>query len=422
MTASQHAISESAMNYHSRFQILESDEERFLLFAISSGLQGKVLSESELPDFFEAIDWEKLLQLSFENRAASFLAYVLSDLVKNGKIPHPQSSILRKFFIETTQNNLRIKYTLQKILAAFEEKSIDVIVLKGAVLAYTVWPNMGARQMHDIDIVVQGDRIEEAIELFDEMGYLYTGYKTYEWHLEHTKEFAPFVRPGTDLEIELHYRFFTPNPKFNIDESQFWNNSVAVDFEGVPARILGPEEQLMHLCFHVSIGHFLGDNMRSLMDIVLVAERYKGKFDSKKLDSLLRHSHLGPLLAFPIYVSTRFLGANFEGAIENPAGALSLHYSGYKLKILEKAGERFLFKTEPESLFDWGFRRIAKLVMYDNKVGMIGILLCFVFAQEEVTLFEEPKPLLGRIRATIARRALLTGRLTRNLLLKLKSG
>jgi hypothetical protein len=362
-----------------------SEEGRFLLAAIQRGVQGNRYDETSLPPDFGQLDWSEVLRLAFESRTASLLAYTLAPVFPSGRVPEPQRDILKKFFLETTQKNLRIRHSLNVIISRLAERGIEAIVLKGADLAFSIWPHMATRQMHDIDIVVPVDRVNEAMDVLLRLGYQTTRDElSIEWHLKHTKEISALVEPRSGIEVEIHYRFFTPNPRIKIDESPFWKHTNAKDFGGVSAKVLADDELLVLLCLHVSVGHFLQDNIRSLLDIKLLIEARGSELDHAKIDAYLKDPHVGPLLAFPIFICANYLDVDFRPTIDDAHSVLSRHYSGLQLAVLRKSAAHFLLKNDSESLFDRILTRLASVAIYDSSVSLVGLIIGFFEEQKEV--------------------------------------
>jgi len=277
-------------------------------------------------------------------------------------------------------------------------------VLKGAALAYTIWPHMATRQMHDIDIVVPMKHVRETLDTLLELGYQKTRDFPIEWHLKHTKEISALVEPKSGIEIEVHYRFFTPNPRLRIDETPFWLNASWQEFGEVSAKVLASEELFVYLCLHVSVGHFLEDNMRSLLDIKLLIEASETSLDRSKINGYLDDPYVGPLVAFPTLICSRFLGVDFNSSIEDADSLLSLHYSGFKLKVLEKSAARFLLKIKKESLFDWVLDRLATGIIYEPKISLIKLFSYFIFQQQGITQLKETQSTIDSVKETIQRR------------------
>lgn len=390
-------------------------EEQFLLFAVRKGIRGDRLVEDDLRGVFEALDWSLVVKIAFENRVASLLSFALSTVSESGVVPQSESAILKKFYLETAQKNMRIKHSLKRILGALETKGIDAITLKGVALAYSIWPTVATRQMHDIDLVVLPEDVEETVEVLLASGYIRPGPYSLDWHLAYTKELSHFVDPASGIEVDLHFRFFTPNPLLKIEEASFWRNASHREFGGMSARSLAPQELLIYLCMHVSVGHFLGDNMRSLLDIALLMEQAENEFDPEVFREYLEHEYVGPLVAFPVVLCARYLGVNFDRLLPQAEDALGLHYKGFKRRVLERAAWSFLFRIEPKGFSDWVLVRMSKKIIYEPQSGPLDLILCFFLSQPSITDNRDQGGGWHRMLATFKHRTRVMGRLLKDL-------
>ncbi len=70
-------------------------------------------------------------------------------------MPKEVALALKTTYYQTAANNAVLFKELDRILAAFAEAEIPVIVLKGAALAQTLYPDPGLRPMGDLDLFVR---------------------------------------------------------------------------------------------------------------------------------------------------------------------------------------------------------------------------------------------------------------------------
>ncbi|RPF77161.1 MAG: hypothetical protein CBC31_007920 [Verrucomicrobia bacterium TMED71] len=384
-----------------------SAEETFVLATIKRGVQGNRFCERDLSAEFDKLDWAEVLRVAFENRVASLLSYTLAPVFSSGRIPQKQLVILKKFFLETTQNNLRIRYNLNRIISELADRGIEVVILKGAALAYTIWPHMATRQMHDIDIVVPVEHVYETVDVLLDLGYQKTsGMMPIEWYLKHTKEFS-LIEPKSGILVEVHYRFCSPNSRLKLPEASFWSNASSSFFGGISAKVLASEELFVYLCLHVSVGHFLKDNMRSLLDLKLLIESGGEGLDPLKIKAYLDDPSIGPLVAFPVEICSRYLEVDFKLLIEDSDSILARYYSGFYLKVLEKSAARFLLKVENDSFYDWILTRLSTALIYQHDISLVKLCSYFVLQQKGITQFREQQSPIEEVNTTLQRRAKL---------------
>ena len=376
-------------------------EELLLLTSIREVIKGRQLDPVEHSLFFRKIDWQRLLDLAFENRVAALLHYSLEKITL---VPDKQKRILRGFYVETAQKNLRIKATLSRILRSFKEEQIDVILLKGVVLAYNVWPNPAIRQMHDIDLMVPKQDVVGADRALRSMGFVTGSWDhSLEWYLEHFKDLPYYSLPDSDIFIELHHSWFQPHPFLKLDTEHFWGSSKRINFAGEPAGVFSPAHSLTHLCMHVSCEHFLGDNMRSLIDISLLVRQDFGSLDWKQFLDIVIENGLERLAYFPLYLSRKYLNGevDFESLhlLEERLGL-----SPMQRGLISKVGRDFLFKADEKEFGSVGsqnrvLRRLAREILWGRRSSIITAAGCLLLPAPQLT----PLSFYGSVRKSALR-------------------
>ena len=64
---------------------------------------------------------------------------------------------MRSIYYNSAARNMRLYKQLENFLDKFATEKIPVIMLKGAHLAWTVYPNMALRPMADVDLLVRNE-------------------------------------------------------------------------------------------------------------------------------------------------------------------------------------------------------------------------------------------------------------------------
>jgi hypothetical protein len=60
---------------------------------------------------------------------------------------------------------------LEVVLAALTEAGLLTILLKGAALAYTLYPDPALRPMSDLDLLIHPQDLKQAVQVIQSMGY-----------------------------------------------------------------------------------------------------------------------------------------------------------------------------------------------------------------------------------------------------------
>ena len=147
-----------------------------------------------------------------------------------------------------------------QILHAFAEASIPVIVFKGLTLRTRIYRNPEQRRAGDIDMLVRRTDWERANVLLRSFKYEVSP-DEHLWTANFAREFMgelPY-RKGT-IVIDLHWHpvamsWFRSTTAFDL--AGLWARALVTEVAGVPALRFGPEDELIHLCYHTAIHHAL---------------------------------------------------------------------------------------------------------------------------------------------------------------------
>jgi hypothetical protein len=156
-----------------------------------------------------------------------------------------QSSLwARDWKQEVVKNQLRMQ-ELRKIDLLLASLRGPVVVLKGFALMGDVYEDLGARFASDIDLLVSSYNLPHMILILKKQGY--ERLKEEKWQ---GNDFKTIMTKKTDLieiTIEIHTRLFWHTR----DENLRFRSSK--NFEHL--KVLGLEDQLIHLCGHLAFQH-----------------------------------------------------------------------------------------------------------------------------------------------------------------------
>lgn len=111
------------------------------------------------------LDWEKLGWLAERERAAPVLWGRLQSMESlRGRLP-PQAAHLQRLAMVSEFRMLHLEQRLAESLAALSHAGIEVMLLKGAALALTVYGSFVRRPMVDVDMLLHEGEAEGAREV-----------------------------------------------------------------------------------------------------------------------------------------------------------------------------------------------------------------------------------------------------------------
>ncbi len=159
-----------------------------------------------------------------------------------------------------------------EICDASHRHGIDVLLLKGAALAYTHYAEPPLRPHVDIDLLIRRDDLDRAGAMLAELRYA----RTNEADAELWTGQRHYVKPAVSgpAMVDLHWR--ASNPLVFADALAFdevWPRAVTIAALGPHARTLAPVDSLLLACVHRVAHHQDGIDLLWLWDIHLLASR-----------------------------------------------------------------------------------------------------------------------------------------------------
>jgi len=114
------------------------------------------------------LNWDYIIETAIENHISPLIYHNLNRS-NSDKIPADAMKKLRGTYKDTLALNILALNKLDLILKALSDANVEVIVLKGAALAETVYQNIAFRPFRDIDLLIHKRdlfRVEAEISKF----------------------------------------------------------------------------------------------------------------------------------------------------------------------------------------------------------------------------------------------------------------
>jgi hypothetical protein len=142
-------------------------------------------------------------------------------------------------------------HTLSQVLAMFAQAGIPTLALKGAPLALLHYPDVGARPMSDVDVLVPTARANEALDALHAAGWRETHYEQVDkvtpklMKVRHSWGFGD----GKGHGFDLHWHALLVGCFPHADDD-FWQSARLLDVNGVDTQTLNPIDMLLHVLAH----------------------------------------------------------------------------------------------------------------------------------------------------------------------------
>lgn len=204
---------------------------------------------------------------------------------------------------------------LAALLRGGAEARLDILVLKGAALAETVYPRPSLRGFGDLDILVRRADAARARTVLELLGYVLD---PLQWEdlvrgRDCQTNFFNHTERGT-VVVELHTALINNDlflGQFRVDDAALWDRARPARLAGEEARALGPEDQILHLCLHLA-GHSLAAP-RSLRDIAQVCS--VRTIDWTLFVRVARSAGAGAVCFAALFAAARLLGTPIPTAV-----------------------------------------------------------------------------------------------------------
>lgn len=220
----------------------------------------------------ETIDEEKLYQLAKRHEMSHYLIEWSKNDCQSERIKQLIWEDYNRQIIKDTNQNLE----LDKIFQQFEENGILTLLVKGATTKEAYRYDY-MRVMHDIDIMIQESNFKKATQIMNSLGF--EEFYDHEKHLVFTKDSWLVVEmhrkliPGGDVSHEYFNEIWPLCEKY-----KNYQNIVRMSLEDSYVFAV------IHLIRHFK---FTGIEMKDILDIYLLNEKYKDVYQFDKINEKL---------------------------------------------------------------------------------------------------------------------------------------
>jgi hypothetical protein len=234
---------------------LQSASPAFRLMIATSWLAPACWQEKQEQAIREAIgagmDWMKYIRLVDRHRTPA-LSWAALGRVPGLEIPEPARQELQKRSDACRMQAVSQCLLLAQILKAFNRAGIPVMTLKGPILSFDLYGDLGLRQCHDLDIAVTPADLPSAQACMEKLGWrldstwIPLSPRQWEVVLRHEHDLS-FLHSHTGCILELHWRNQWDSPD---QIAARWARSIPSIWQGSSHEALNPIDLVLYLCSH----------------------------------------------------------------------------------------------------------------------------------------------------------------------------
>jgi hypothetical protein len=228
-------------------------------------------------------DWGAVWHVARNGGVAPLLYHATRGL---GLLPATVEGALRQAYYRNAGRNLILLHSLEIVLRRLAAEGVPVIVLKGAALAQGVYSRPGLRPMCDLDLLVRREDLPLTRRVLSSLGYETDRSGLRDGFTETYHHAVMLIqRGGAGADLDVHWSLFgSIYFYYRVPMDWFWQTALPIRFGAAPARMLGPEAQVLHLCAHI-VRHGGCDEaeLRSFHDVAEVLSFYGEQLDWDQL-------------------------------------------------------------------------------------------------------------------------------------------
>ncbi len=204
---------------------------------------------------------------------------------------------------ELRSNGLRRAQYLEKVLQWAESVGIEVILLKGAALAASVYGDLAYKKMNDADILIRFEDAQTFCQGLRQLGFSCVGPLLEKTEISNRSHHAPpFVSEDLSCVVGVHWGLCSPHSKWTPSLEVVWRDKVRIQYGQTQAWRMSWEDYLLHLCTHLP---FFKVGLRELADVFNLIRAAGPNLSWARLEQMMHawHAHEG------IYRVLRLSGA-----------------------------------------------------------------------------------------------------------------
>ncbi len=207
--------------------------------------------------------------------------------------------------------DLRLEQLVEEFASVADTCGIQYRLLKGPLLAHTVYADPALRSFGDVDLLVPGVELDHTIHALRQLGFERR-------FLEPRRGFDSRFSKGACLErgdgseLDLHRTLAPGAYGVRLAHVDFFSRSPRIiELGGRAITGMDPELAFVHACFHAA----LGDHPPRLVPMRDVVECHRAGIDDETVIELAKSARCERVFQHAIQLVDTELGVHLEGAI-----------------------------------------------------------------------------------------------------------
>ncbi len=226
-------------------------------------------------------DWTKIMDMAGQHRLKPLLHWRLQHEHPGLAVPAPILTELADSFKRSSVRQMTIQRDLILSVRALNQAGIPNLALKGAYLAYHVYPHPGLRPLRDLDILTPKSKVLDAFNALLARGWQRSAYTPGDpaaWLATHHHLPDIFYTPGS-VFIELHHQL-------TLDESiarskmgmgsrpELWEAAITKSIADTEIKFMSASHLLLYLIEHAVDHHYFNNGSLFISDLAYLIQSH----------------------------------------------------------------------------------------------------------------------------------------------------
>jgi hypothetical protein len=226
----------------------------------------------------ENVSWGQLCDAALRHGVGPLLYAELKERDLDDILDPPLRSLEGQYFASLARNTL-IYHELGAILELLQNEGLQVILLKGAALAGTVYPRIALRPMSDVDLLIRVPDLPRVQEMLIARGYVFSADRAREFDRRFGGGKTSIRQIPYPMSIDLHWHLleWPPGQQAVLLTEWLWSSALERTVCDIPALVLSPEAQVLHLTSHLSKHRW--QRLLWFYDVAQVLQCYEEELD-----------------------------------------------------------------------------------------------------------------------------------------------
>ncbi|MSP12358.1 MAG: hypothetical protein EXR62_05305 [Chloroflexi bacterium] len=256
------------------------------------------------------LQWQTIYAIAEEQGVAPLIHTHLASPQLGQALPIPQNvrDAFKTKYMRNVFVNRQMGAAMREALQLLQEKSIDVMIVKGEALNYLVYERPWYMETGDIDLVVRNRPDEIDPQILDKVLLIFL-----KFNLRNTR-----FKRHIEVDYVLHHDF-TMNGILPIDGARVWREATKVRLHEHEVFVMSPEDMLLAAVINSCRKRFF--KLKSLCDIAEIIRKYP-QLDWDKFATRARDYHCNNIALTALLLTDLTLGCELP---ENALNALQVH-------------------------------------------------------------------------------------------------